>query len=213
MVLANGNMAFEDITGVFLIFMKKVIAANVEATLTDGKAFVSKKWKTVFIVLIILCGLMLLSILMLIVGIVIEGYDDESFAVILGMSVALILCGIATTIIGYFIVKWKKVISLWLDDAVILEANSKRVGQGVAIRFPLFAMQTSAIEVSFFYNNVQYNKRSEYGDKLLSLHVFNKFTDKKIQIAYSAKYDKVMLLNPEKDFLIPNAVDKNNKSE
>ena len=181
--------------------MKNIMAADVEATLTDGKAFTSKKWKAVFIVLLILCGLMLLSILMLIVGIVIEEYDYGSFVSILGMSVAFILCSIATAIIGYFKVKWVKSVSLWLDDAVVLEANSKKIEQGVTIRFPMIAMRTSAIEVSFVYNRVRYVKRSGYGDKLLSLPIYNKFTDRRIQIAYSKKYDKVMLLNLAKDFL------------
>ena len=95
-----------------------------------------------------------------------------------------------------FFNKGKKKAALWLKDAVILDAQAKSLGQTLHVR-NLIMRTATAIEVSFEYDDKRYVRQSIYKDKPLYLAVYTKYVDKKILIAYSPKYDEVMLIKPQ----------------
>ena len=107
------------------------------------------------------------------------------------MAALCVLCLITGISISVPVEQNKKKIALWLKDAVILGARSKSLGTQLVYGSIITA---TAIEVKFYYNGKMYKRRSERKGKLLYLFLFNKYADKGILIAYSPKYDKVMLL-------------------
>lgn len=167
---------------------------DIDSTLTEGKMFVSRNWLVVQI--LFACALVLLCI-PLIALLCLPPYDSDSVACMIGGSSVMLVCFVVLCILRALYLKGRRQLMLWLEDAVLLDAESRRISSGVAIRYPIFCLSTSAIQVSFHFNNTLVVKKSEYNGKALHLQTFNKFVDKKIRIAYSQKYDKVMLLKAE----------------
>lgn len=169
---------------------------DIDATLTDGQIFSGKGWTAVLIATFVLAGIGLICVLVMVIGIPLTmgGYDDESIATIIGVGVSCSLCFIVTIILRIWMSKWIKVVSQWLEDAVILKAQSKKIDSAFAYRSPTFFAIATAIQVTFFYDGHRYVRQSEYKGEQRRLKVYTKYADKEITIAYSPKYDRVMLI-------------------
>ncbi|MDE7296709.1 MAG: hypothetical protein K2N84_05530 [Clostridia bacterium] len=91
----------------------------------------------------------------------------------------------------------RKKVQLWLEDAVIVKAQSKN-----ADRLYQFGVSCPKIQVNFVIDGVQYNRQSKsIGTKTNKQgyhHFWSKYADREITIAYSPKYDEVMILNDKK---------------
>lgn len=62
-----------------------------------------------------------------------------------------------------------------------------------------FPFRTSAIKVKFKYDGKVYNKLSTYKGYTSYLAIYNKYADREILIAYSPKYDEVMILKDKQN--------------
>lgn len=138
----------------------------------------------------------------------------ECFVVILGIAISIddisnkiwicfIMGGIILGIITWLTIRYlngiKRKVKLWLEDAIILAAKTKKIDTSIACRAPGICLSTSAIQVRFRYAGKEYVKSSTHKGKVYCLHIYNKYADRKILIAYSPKYDQVMLIKPERE--------------
>ncbi len=93
--------------------------------------------------------------------------------------------------------KRRKEVQLWLEDAIIVKAQSKN-----ADCLYQFGVSCPKIQVDFTIDGVQYNRQSKsIGTKTNKQgyhHFWSKYADREITIAYSPKYDEVMVLKDKK---------------
>lgn len=176
----------------------KIVVQDIDASLKYGQVFSGKAWNGVFVFLYVTSGLICISaIATLICAPLIFGeYDRNSIGFIMICIIAIILFTILIIALKAYVAKGKKKATLWLEDAIVLEAYAKSVGQTLHVR-NMIARTATAIEVSFEYDDKRCVRQSTYKDKPLYLAVYTKYADKKILIAYSPKYDEVMLIKPE----------------
>ncbi len=123
-------------------------------------------------------------------------YDDDSIITITvggGMTLLILLISI---LLQRFFRSGKKKVEVYLQDAVVLKAISVTKGEQLAIR-SVIVCTTNAIEVEFVYNDQRYVRQSTYKDKPLYSPVYKKYINREILIAYSPKYDEVMLIKPQ----------------
>ena len=129
----------------------------------------------------------------LIIGSIIER-DDE------WLLMVLIIVGLSCIFISailYCILRnsrLKKLFGLWLSDAVFLNAYSSTVD---SYRY-VGAAEVSLL-VKFQYLNKKHALYSGKKGKIKRYKPFKKYADRKLLIAYSPKYDQVMLLKPESE--------------
>ena len=95
--------------------------------------------------------------------------------------------------------KKRKEVCLWLQDAVLLQAQSKEVGRKYALgMFPGVKLQ-----IDFELGGMHYTRFSDspspQGERGGYYLMWRKYANRTIQILYSLKYDKVMILKPAKD--------------
>ena len=172
----------------------KIIASDIDASLSYGQIFLSQAWIVMLIFILVCTVLFCIGYICYIVTSVIENNIDMILVIIPGIVFIgfVVLC----TFLFLRMSKEKHKATLWLEDAIVLEAYAKSVGQTLHVR-NMIARTATAIEVSFEYDDKRCVRQSTYTDKPLYLAVYTKYADKKILIAYSPKYDEVMLIKPE----------------
>ena len=90
-------------------------------------------------------------------------------------------------------IKIKKKISAWLDDAIELIAFCKIIGENRLGIQP----KATKVKVEFKFDNINHIKFSTakvFGGQTGYLGTFNKYSNKVLRIAYSPRYDEVMIL-------------------
>ncbi|MDE7182845.1 MAG: hypothetical protein K2O41_07495 [Clostridia bacterium] len=113
--------------------------------------------------------------------------DWAAFAAGLGVGLLFVFAGIYALIGDLFI---KSKIKLWQADAVKLGAYSEKLFSD----FSFSGGFKVAIRVRFKYSDKRYNRVSGGKCKVESFWGFSKYSDRKISILYSPKYDEVMIL-------------------
>ena len=166
---------------------------DIDAALQFGQCYSSNIWRVSYIFGGVVSILMiLLSLLALLFGS--SYYDDILTSIIVGISMGtfLFLCNM---FLFLMINSGKKKVRLWLQDAVIIKAKTEKIDVSFGIRAHLFA----AIQIRFIYNEKKYVKSSVKKGNICCLPIYNKYVDKEIYIAYSPKYDQVMLIKPQSE--------------
>lgn len=169
---------------------------DIDASLTYGQIFSSNLWKGIIIFMYSSVGLVVAGIIFILIGVPLTmgQYDSNSIALIVGGSIAVVILVGSTVGIQVFFERGKKKAMLWLGDAVVVDANAESNGSEFQIRVVM--SYASAIKVTFSYNGKSYERYSVYKGKPMYLWVFNKYVGRRIKIAYSPKYDEVMLIKP-----------------
>lgn len=162
--------------------------SDIGASLTQGQIYLSGIWIAAFVIVTVLN---VLGIICAVIYCAIPPAEDIEFVIII--FVIIFVIGVVPSVVLYYvIIHTKKKVALWLKDAVILEATCISLGSRPVMRFPVpMVFKAVAIQVNFCYNGECYCRESKYKNKL---KVYGKYADKKIMIAYSPKYDEVMLL-------------------
>lgn len=171
---------------------------DIDATLKYGQIFAGKAWRRVFLSMYILSGIILALIIFMLIGIplTLGEYDKNSIIAIVFCSCVTVLLLLMLISIQRYFRSGKKKVDVWLQDAVLLKA--KAVSRGERLLFRGIMVRTAVvIEVDFTYDNNRYVRQSTYRGKPLYLPVYLKHTNKIITIAYSPKYDEVMLIKPK----------------
>lgn len=166
---------------------------DIDASLAYGQIFSGKIYGSSVILLSVTT--MFMGLVVIIVPITAYEYRSDIIFFVCG-SIIFALFLLSTICLQMFFNKGKKKATVWLEDAIVLEAYAKSVGQTLHVR-NMIARTATAIEVSFEYDDKRCVRQSTYKDKPLYLAVYTKYADKKILIAYSPKYDEVMLIKPE----------------
>lgn len=177
---------------------QKLKLQDIDASLTYGQIFTAKVWKSLFIFMYVSCGLVGICIIVMLIGVplTIGTYSSDDIIVLVCGSISVFILFSLAVLLDKFFKKGKKKATLWLEDAVVLEAYAKSIGQTLHVRNMIMRTAT-ALEVSFEYDDKRCVRQSTYKGKPLYLAVFTKYADRKILITYSPKYDEVMLIKPE----------------
>lgn len=168
---------------------------DIDATLKYGQIFVSKGWRILFITMYVSMGITFAMALAMLIGIplTVGEFDSSSIAAIVGCSSLSIMLSIIFTCLLLYFRSGKKKVEVWLQDAVILKAKTKSIGEQWLTR-NFMVRKAVAIEVEFVYNDLRYVRQSTYNGKPAYLPVFGNYANQTITIAYSPKYDEVMLI-------------------
>ena len=167
---------------------RRVELKDVDASLTYGKIYTGKIWD-------ILIGVIVLATLLMIIVATI-GYVEEkelSVSIVMGYVMSGVLL-ISAILIGLYVCHGRRKGKLFLKDAIILKAKTSSLGKTSDFRFPALVVSAEAIRVIFYMGNKRIVKDSVYKGSRSYLHVFRKYADKEITIAYSPKYDEVLLI-------------------
>lgn len=158
-----------------------------------------KKVLLAFAALVGVClSLMILSITMISIEQVNNPkYVGEFIGIIIGFITAFSLLPTIWLIIIIRNEKIRKKVVVWTEDAVEISAYAKSIGTKYWLGIPLIKLQ-----VEFQLDGIKYVRTSENEHRgVLDLgrpkgHFsgITKFNDKKIEILYSNKYDKVMII-------------------
>lgn len=169
-----------------------ITVRDVDAILRYGQVYSSKSWDIFFIA-------MFSSNAFLVLGGIALWILSQSDKDYLFYGITVFICSmIFLLIIGLlylYIMHGRRKAKKYLEDAEVLNAKATASGSEWEFRaspITAFFKKTSLV-VKFRYNGKRYLKISCAG-----LPVYNKYTDKEITIAYSPKYDEVMLLKPKK---------------
>ena len=165
-------------------------ADDIDATLKGGKVHSDKGMRVVFILAFAVLGALIAGMFALLIGAPLSkgsfgGGDLAAIAVGSVLSIGLLL--VFTLFVRFFKASKKKVAS-YLQDAVYLTANAypyEEDGQAVGLT------------VEFEYNGERYVKRSAQKDAWQYLAVYDAYAGQEVAIAYSPKYDEVMLIKPK----------------
>lgn len=172
---------------------------KVDAILNYGKIYSSLLWNVIFV--IILFFAICLILVAIFIGLnEIQSIDKESTSavgsVIGGCSIGCFV--LIVDLIMYAYVNYgRKKAKIFLGDAVLLDAETKSLGSKTEIRFPVIFASAYAIRVIFYFNERKIIKDSIYKEKLVYLPIFKDYINRKIKIAYSPKYDQVLILKDE----------------
>ncbi|MGN0808272.1 MAG: hypothetical protein ACI4MN_07500 [Candidatus Coproplasma sp.] len=161
---------------------------RVAASLTRGQIYSGRIWVTAYVLIFVL-------VMPVIIGSVVAGIIENDLLYAVGVpsfGVVLIFVGV---FLLFTVEGGKKWASKCLEDAVVVEAKCTSLGSVPVFRFPALYAKAIAIEVTFIYNDNLYIKQSKRKGKLVYLNIFNKYANRKIMIAYSQKYDEVLILN------------------
>lgn len=163
---------------------------DIDISLSLGQLIYGKKWVPVICFLLIAVLFPILTLVMCCFSI---SWD-------FGMIVTLVLLNLfSLTILSlplYIIIKdkWtKKQVTIWMQDAVKLEAYSKKIDECKLMFLP----KGIRIQVAFEMNSTKYVRNSTVktlGGGKAYLASFTKYADRKINVLYSPKYDEVMIL-------------------
>ena len=164
--------------------------SDIDASLNYGKVHAGKAWKATLIVLLVLS---LLMIIFSLIGLFYPPYDESKFMIIFGSAFGLFML-LVTLLVYLYVHRGQRKVAQWLKDAVLLEAKSTLLGTRTEVRFPALFAKAAWIRVSFYYNGIKCTRESSYKGRKLYLAVYHKYADRNLTIAYSPKYDQVMLL-------------------
>lgn len=165
--------------------------SDVDVSLSQGQLYSSKHIIVLRLALISASLLIIAGIMSLVLSCI--EWDKEIF-------VSAILCtlmgiGFLSVLIYCFAKdkKIKKQVVTWLSDAVKTTAISSKVGEYRA------GLQPSSVKirVEFSLNGLTYSRESTaacFGGKPGYLGAFKPYTDRKIKILYSPKYDEILIL-------------------
>lgn len=163
---------------------------DIDASLKYGKIYASKLWSAFFIGLWAFPGML---VVVGALGIILDSdFNTWLLSLLVGVGMGALVCWIFLMMnLG----KWQ--VKKWLLDAVVLKAITKKVGEIHMHRQGMCA----AIQVRFSYMGKRLVKSSleERKEEAAFSGAFNKYVYKKILIAYSPRYDQVMLIRPESE--------------
>ena len=166
--------------------------SKIGATLRHGRVVTGKRWKAFKISFAVMALCIVLWLTMTIVLPIIHikhDMDSEIFFTLIGGSVLFVILFCIILWLLKINIEARKEVSLWLQDAIELEANTKRMDV-VSLDY-----KPHQIQVKFEYNGNKHQKLSVAGSILTGYHkVFDKYADRKITILYSPKFDEVILL-------------------
>lgn len=89
--------------------------------------------------------------------------------------------------------KTKSKVKRWLNDALVLKAYAIKTREYKSFFFP----SACAIDVKFSFNGINRIKSSNvktWGGKMGCLTTFEKYANREINIAYSPKFDEVLII-------------------
>lgn len=92
--------------------------------------------------------------------------------------------------------KKRKEVFMWLEDAIEINAFSKKIGS----KYQLAIFEGAKIQVEFDIDGIHYIRESDskcYKNKNFEggyYYIWSKYADRQIKILYSPKYDEVMIL-------------------
>lgn len=168
---------------------------DIDATLKYGQIFASKTLYRVFISQYVLIGIVFIILLTMLIGVPITMAEFDK-----SMIVAIICCGSASVfllimliLVHRYCLVGKNKVDMYLKDAIILKATTSSNGECQMLR-GLMIRKAVGIRVEFIYNGSNRTMLSEYRGKPLLLPVYMKYINKPLNIAYSPKYDDVMLI-------------------
>ena len=186
---------------------------NIGASLSKAHFISGKKTLRFFYFAIATTLLLpLLTIVILIVWNVAQLEWDYymTFVLIFGNIMSLLLFSVCLFIVLKHN-QTKKIISLWLNDTVELDAYSHRIDESGIL------LKATKIQVNFMYKGRVYTRESTakvFGGQKGCTCTFNKYANKKVRILYSPKYDEVLILkqnnNTEKTTQKENSNNDNN---
>ncbi len=162
-----------------------ITVKDVDATLNHGQIYTAKLWDIFLIYMLVFSA----AIIAVSVAVWIFSDDKETlFAVkfVFGFGIVFLL---SMGLLCIYIINGRRRVKRYLEDAEILNAKATSSGSELQYRHPLIFVKATSLAVKFRYNGKRYLKTSK-----ASLQVYNKYADKEIKIAYSPKYDEVMLI-------------------
>lgn len=165
--------------------------SDIDVSLSRGQLYGKKQLVVGWIGIISAVLLMTLGIASIILSCIewdVQIFSSALMGVVIGAAFLAVL-------IYYFIQDKmiKKEVSLWLQDASIVQATSEEVDSFRAGFQPIGVK----IRVRFDINGIAYARESTtkvFGGKIGYSNAFKKYTNRKIKIMYSPKYDEVMIL-------------------
>ena len=163
---------------------------DIDISLNLGQLIYGRKWWWI-IALFVLAGM--LSICTLIMLFMPINFTVEIICCLVGCNL-LSLCILIFAV--YLVVKdfnIKSKVKMWLNDAVVLKAYSIKTMEYKSFFFP----KACTIDVKFSFNGINYIKSSNvktFGGKIGYLTTFEKYADREIDIAYSPKFDEVLII-------------------
>lgn len=162
-----------------------ITVRNVDATLTHGQMYTAKLWD-IFLIYMLVFSAVIIAVSVAVW--IFSGDKETLFAVkfVFGFGIVLLLI---MGLLCIYIMRGRRRVKRYLEDAEILNAKATSSGSELQYRHPLIFVKATSLAVKFRYNGKRYLKTSK-----ASLQVYNKYADKEIKIAYSPKYDEVMLL-------------------
>lgn len=170
---------------------------DIAASLQYGKPWSQFITRSIFALIILFTAC---TILLIIVAVI------ELIELIFVAFVLFILVGLMIVYLVY-VKRLKEKITLWMEDAVKLEAVSKAIS-----RYPEYSWNgnySMKLKVMFEYDNTRYEKisgtpgyKKPHDNSLKAGYslVFNRYADRKINILYSKKYNQVLILNATKQY-------------
>lgn len=171
----------------------------------DYGPFEWHKRKVLIITLVILTIVMLFAIAFLVTMLSIEhiASQDPNAPFIISMIFLGMVFLVPSTIFLVFLIRNEKLrgkIQLYMEDAIVVKAKTKKIDSRYS--FPFF-IESSKIQVDFtidgkHYQRLSRNALSKSSDKGGYYPIWSKYVDREITIAYSPKYDEVMILNDKK---------------
>ena len=170
--------------------MAGVQISDIGASLQFGP-FWSKKHEKVWWTFVIFS---VVAYLVFILSCIID-WEDTGIIVFLGATLG---CGVMFGSMLYLILrnrKLKKRIKLWMQDAVLLKAQSNTVDRFRSYRQ---IVEEVSIRVHFRYLDKRHEQIS--GTKTRKRYTFfNQYTDRDLLISYSPTYDQIMLIRPKSE--------------
>lgn len=177
--------------------MEHDILENIAGTLRFGW-FSGESFKKQLIAYLAMTSIFCLGIILSVVLLSIEQVNNPA-------PIASFIGSVITCIIGLMIIpvvfmifiiknyKRRKVILLWLQDAVEIKAYAKTLSTWG----PIFEAKSTRLQVNFTFNGKKITKISQ--GKQLGVpdgyhRIWTEYADKEINILYSPKYDEVMIL-------------------
>lgn len=180
----NAKYAMSDIAGLL----------NYGTFWSDSK---KKVLITYFGILFLCLFLMILSVVM--ISVEYSQSPDSPLGFIASIIMFVVIFSLLPIILTILVVKNEKMrknVYLWMDDAVLVNAFAKSVGE----KKQLGIFPSVKLQVNFTINGIFYSKEScsnHYKTKQFEegyYYIWSKYADREIRILYSQKYDQVMIL-------------------
>ncbi len=163
---------------------------DIDISLTLGQLIYGRKWWWIIALFALASMLPVCTLIMLFTPI--NFTVEIIFCLVGGNIISLcILIFAVYLVVKDFIIKSK--VKMWLNDAVVLKAYSIKTSEYKSFLFP----SACTIDVKFSFNGINRIKSSSvktFGGKISYLTTFEKYADREIDIAYSAKFDEVLII-------------------